>query len=81
MANQVHERDMTLPTTLDDFGQIRIGIHQTEYSTGAGFEIPVIHIFGRDLSGKAVRVDVTGFRPYFYAPADQVDGKPLPEGG
>ncbi len=64
-------------TTLSDFGMARIGIDQVEYSIGP--DIPVIHVFGRDASGRAVRVDVTGFRPYFYAPADQVDGKPLPQ--
>ncbi len=37
---------------------------------------PVIHIFGRDVKGKAVRLDVTGFRPYFYIPADQAEGTP-----
>ena len=79
MAHLAREPDNTVLTTLDDFERVRVGIHQVEYSTGTGFEIPVIHIFGRDLSGKAARVDVTGFRPYFYAPADQVDGKTLPE--
>lgn len=64
--------------TREDFGKTRIGIHQVEYSVGP--DIPVVHIFGRDASGRAVQVDVTGFRPYFYAPADQVDGKPVPQG-
>ncbi|MCK8517788.1 DNA-directed DNA polymerase [Methanoculleus sp. 7T] len=67
---------MSASATLDDFGKTRIGIHQVEYSVGV--DIPVVHIFGRDVSGKAVKVDVTGFRPYFYAPVDQVDGAPLP---
>ncbi|WP_292519795.1 DNA-directed DNA polymerase [Methanoculleus sp.] len=69
------ESHISTPATLDDFGKVRIGIHQVEYSVGV--DIPVIHIFGRDASGKAVRVDVTGFRPYFYAPAGQVDDTPL----
>ncbi len=62
--------------TLDDFGRIAVGIHQVEYSVAA--EAPVIHIFGRDVAGRAVRIDVTGFRPYFYAPVAQVDGQPHP---
>ena len=70
------ESRMSTPVTLDDFGKTRIGIHQVEYSIGP--DIPIIHIFGRDVSGRAIKVDVTGFRPYFYAPADQVDGKPVP---
>jgi DNA polymerase, archaea type len=76
MADQVLEARQAGTATLDDFGKVRIGIHQVEYSVGA--DIPVIHIFGRDLAGRAVRVDVTGFRPYFYAPVDQVDGSPIP---
>ncbi|NVO66276.1 DNA-directed DNA polymerase [Methanofollis tationis] len=57
-------------------GGLRIGINQVEYTvagTGA-----VVHIFGREPSGRAVHLQVTGFRPYFYAPADEVDGRPLP---
>ena len=75
MADPIQSR-MSASATLDDFGKTRIGIHQVEYSVGV--DIPVVHIFGRDVSGKAVKVDVTGFRPYFYAPVDQVDGAPLP---
>jgi hypothetical protein len=45
MANLAREPDNTVLTTLDDFERVRVGIHQVEYSTGAGFEIPVIHIF------------------------------------
>ncbi|WOX55560.1 MULTISPECIES: DNA-directed DNA polymerase [unclassified Methanoculleus] len=69
---------MSVPSTLDDFSRARIGIHQVEYSVGA--ETPIIHIFGRDASGKAVQVDVTGFRPYFYVPADEVEKRRPPEG-
>jgi len=55
---------------------LRIGINQVEYTvTGTG---AVVHIFGREPSGRAVHLQVTGFRPYFYAPADEVDGRPLP---
>jgi len=76
MADQVPGSRMSTAATLDDFRKARIGIHQVEYSVGA--EIPVIHIFGRDASGRAVRVDVTGFRPYFYVPASLADAAPLP---
>jgi len=56
---------------------LRIGINQVEYTvTGTG---PVIHIFGREPSGRAVHLQVTGFRPYLYVPADEVDGRPLPQ--
>lgn len=77
MADPVQSR-MSTPATLDDFGKTRIGIHQVEYSVGV--DVPVVHIFGRDASGKAVQVDVTGFRPYFYAPASLVDSTAPPQG-
>jgi DNA polymerase I len=67
---------MTAPCTLDRFSGVRIAINQVEYSNSP--DGPVIHVFGRDERGKAVRLDVTGFRPYFYVPADQADGTPLP---
>ena len=56
-------------------GTIDIGINQVEYSNTP--DGPLIHIFGRDAGGQAVHLQVTGFKPYFYAPADEVDGKPL----
>ena len=71
MTDPAPESRVTIPATLNDFGKIRIGIHQVEYSVGV--DIPVIHIFGRDASGKAVQVRVTGFRPYFYVPAGLVN--------
>ncbi|WP_214021692.1 DNA-directed DNA polymerase [Methanoculleus sp.] len=77
MSDQVLASRISTPATLEDFGKVRVGIHQVEYSVGA--EVPVIHVFGRDIAGRAVRIDVTGFRPYFYAPADQVDGRSLPQ--
>lgn len=77
MADRVLEPGMSVTTVLDDFGKMRVGIHQVEYSVGADTP-PVVHIFGRDASGKAIQVRVTGFRPYFYVPADQVDGRSLP---
>ncbi|HOI13348.1 MAG TPA: 3'-5' exonuclease, partial [Methanoculleus sp.] len=78
MSEQVLESRMSVATVLDDFGKIRVGIHQVEYSN-VGADTPVVHVFGRDASGKAIQVRVTGFRPYFYAPADLVDGRFLPQ--
>ncbi len=63
-------------TTLDQFSGIRIAINQVEYSNSP--DGPVIHIFGRDAKRKAIRLDVTGFRPYFYVPADQAESKAAP---
>jgi DNA polymerase I len=50
---------------------IRAAINQVEYSNTP--DGPVIHVFGRDESGKAIRMDISGFRPYFYVPADQAE--------
>ena len=76
MASQSIRSDVCVPasSTLDQFSGVRIAINQVEYSrTPDG---PVIHIFGRDVQGKSVRIDVTGFRPYFYVPADQAGALP-----
>jgi DNA polymerase I len=62
--------------TLNQISGIKIAINQVEYSNAP--DGPVIHIFGRDVMGKAVRLDVTGFRPYFYVPTDQAEGTPPP---
>ncbi|MGA2121305.1 MAG: DNA-directed DNA polymerase [Methanoregula sp.] len=67
---------MNAPCTLDTFSGFRIAINQVEYSNSP--DGPVIHVFGRDAQAKAVRLDVTGFRPYFYVPADQAESTPLP---
>jgi DNA polymerase I len=42
---------------------------QSEYSFSNGK--PVIHLFGRDSSGTSRRVDVVGFKPYFFIPASE----------
>jgi len=55
---------------------ITIAINQVEYSKGGN--TPTIHVFGRDIHGKAIRIDVTGFRPYFYIPEDEATSKPIP---
>jgi len=70
------EACMTAPCTLDRFSGVRIAINQVEYSNSP--DGPVIHIFGRDEKGRAVRLDVTGFKPYFYVPAEQAGGGALP---
>ncbi|MEI8331719.1 MAG: DNA-directed DNA polymerase [Methanomicrobiales archaeon] len=46
-----------------------LAINQVEYSRAQYG--PVIHIFGRNAQGKALRLDVIGFKPYFYVPSDQ----------
>jgi DNA polymerase I len=68
----------TVARTLADFSGIRIAINQVEYTNSP--RGPVIHIFGRDLNGSAVHLEVTGFRPYFYAPEGEVARVPLPAG-
>jgi len=60
------------PRTLDRFSGIRAAINQVEYSNTP--DGPVIHIFGREPEGTAVRLDVTGFKPYFYVPVEQARG-------
>ena len=67
---------MNAPCTQEVLSGQRIAINQVEYSNSP--DGPVIHIFGRDAQGRAVRLDVTGFRPYFYVPADQAETVPLP---
>ncbi|MCK9580689.1 MAG: DNA-directed DNA polymerase [Methanoregula sp.] len=64
------------PCTLNSFAGHRLAINQVEYSNSP--DGPVIHIFGRDAQGKAIRIDVTGFRPYLYVPADQAETLPIP---
>ncbi|MDD1690163.1 MAG: DNA-directed DNA polymerase [Methanoregula sp.] len=78
MASQSARSETCLNATctLDAFSGVRIAINQVEYSNSP--EGPVIHIFGRDPQGKAVRLDVTGFKPYFYVPADQAESVALP---
>ncbi len=56
---------------------LSIAINQVEYSNTA--QGPVIHILGRDESKNAHEIRVKGFRPYFYAPAEQADRIPAPD--
>ena len=78
MASQSFRSDTCINSacTLDQFSGIKIAINQVEYSnTPSG---PIIHVFGRNEQGKAIHLEVTGFRPYFYVPAEMVDGKETP---
>lgn len=66
-------------TTLDMFfdlnedeDHIKLGISQIEYSV-VDYK-PIIHIFGRTKDGELRRIDVSGFRPYFYIPKNQAFG-------
>ena len=68
----------TVTRTLADYSGIRIAINQVEYTNSP--QGPVIHIFGRDGNGSAVHIEVTGFRPYFYIPQEQITGAPIPSG-
>jgi len=68
----------TVARTLSDYSGLRLAINQVEYTNSP--QGPVIHIFGRDVNGSAVHLEVTGFRPYFYAPFEEVAGGPLPSG-
>ena len=52
---------------------MEIDINKVEYSNSA--EGPIIHIFGRDRKGVSERIDVVGFRSYFYAAVEDVEGK------
>jgi DNA polymerase, archaea type len=67
---------MNEPRTLERYGGVLLAINQVEYSNAPGG--PIIHIFGRGSDKKAVRVDVLGFRPYFYVPKDEAEAKALP---
>jgi DNA polymerase I len=54
----------------------KLAISQVEYSSIPG--CPVIHIFGRDANGVPDRIDVTGFRPYFYIGEKDTEKSVLP---
>ena len=52
-----------------------VGVLKVNYTveTGDDGPYPVVHVFGRTREGEPRHVRVTGFRPYFYAPTDEVD--------
>ena len=56
---------------------VDLAINQVEYSNTP--EGPLIHVFGRSANKEAFHLQVTDFRPYFYAPAEKVDGKDHPD--
>jgi DNA polymerase I len=49
---------------------IRMSINQVEYTTIKN-GVPIIHLFGRGEDGVLHKLDITGFRPYFYIPEAQ----------
>ncbi|MBN2734138.1 MAG: DNA polymerase [Methanomicrobiaceae archaeon] len=57
---------------------LKLAINQVEYSNSP--QGTIIHIFGRGESGESRQIVVTGFRPYFYAPAEEVKKIRVPEG-
>ncbi|MHC1626319.1 MAG: DNA-directed DNA polymerase [Methanoculleaceae archaeon] len=52
-------------------------ITQVEYTSIS--DETVIHIFGRDAGRRAVHIQVNGFRPYFYVPERDLEGRALPD--
>jgi DNA polymerase I len=54
----------------------QISINTIEYSVSP--EGPIVHILGRDAQGIARRLDVTGFRPYFYSLSSSPSLRSLP---
>ena len=50
---------------------VEICLSQCEYTFHNGN--PVIHLFGRDSAGNTHRVDVVGFKPYFFIPKLESD--------
>jgi DNA polymerase I len=47
-------------------------IESTNVPNGA-----ILHIFGRDEEGNAHKIDISGYRPYFYAPIQQAEMLPV----
>jgi DNA polymerase I len=71
LASGIKPYPVNSPATLEHFGRLQLAINQVEYSNAP--DGPIIHIFGRDRNGAAARIDVTGFKPYFYVPAEQAE--------
>ena len=71
LASGIKPYPVNSPATLDRSGRLQLAINQVEYSNAP--DGPIIHIFGRDRNGAAARIDVTGFKPYFYVPAEQAE--------
>ncbi|ACV10562.1 DNA polymerase B region [Halorhabdus utahensis DSM 12940] len=60
-------------------GTVELAVTQVDYTIegGGSDEYPVVHVFGRSADGELFHVQVYEFRPYFYAPADNVDEERL----
>lgn len=50
-------------------------IEQVEYNNTR--DGAIIHVFGREPNGKSTHLQVTGFEPYFYIPAEYADQGPV----
>ncbi len=61
-------------------GAVDVGVTKVDYTVRDrdSEPYPVVHVFGRTPEGDSQHVEVTGFRPYFYAPDHEVDDS-LPE--
>ena len=57
---------------IEDDARIKLGVSQIEYSVLDNE--PIIHIFGRTKDGVLRKIDVHGFRPYFYIPKEKAFG-------
>ncbi|SDJ31488.1 replicative DNA polymerase I [Halovenus aranensis] len=70
-ASYVDTSDALFP---DVEATVDIGVMQVDYTIeGTGDdERPIVHVFGRTPAGELVHVRVLEFRPYFYAPAENV---------
>jgi DNA polymerase I len=81
-ADDVVAEDDWLP---DPTGEVELSVTQVDYTVeGSGDdETPVVHVFGRrptdDGDDLPEHVRVVGFRPYFYAPTESLDGPPEEE--
>lgn len=60
-------------------GTVEFEVTQVDYTIegGGSDEYPVLHVFGRTEDRELVHVQVYEFRPYFYAPAGNVDEERL----
>jgi DNA polymerase I len=68
---------MDLASTQTD--RERLLVTDAEYSVETGHKTsqPVVHLFCRDSTGERRRVDVEGFRPYFYIEYEEFVDEPL----
>ena len=70
-ASQVDTSEQLFPPVEES---VEIAVMQADYTIeGSGAdEYPVIHVFGRTDNQELVHAKVLGFRPYFYAPAENI---------